>query len=85
MRHGPLNPPIGDHQGPSGPRTLSGLAAFTLLAAVVVGTLLVPAVGPVAIAAATVARLVRATNRRHEAGRQSPADASPSEPRPHAD
>jgi hypothetical protein len=85
MRHGPLHPPIGDRTGPSGPRTLSGLVAFALATALVVGTLLVPAIGLATVAVAAIAGLGRTLRRRLEIGRQSPADASNPESRSHAD
>jgi hypothetical protein len=85
MRHEPLHPPIGDRPGPSGPRTLPGFVAFTLLTAFVVGTVLVPALGLATIAATAAVGLGRALYRRREAGPQSPADASPPETQLHAD
>jgi len=85
MRHGPLHSPTGDRTGPSGPRTLRGLVAFTLVAALAVGTLLVPAIGLGTVAATAIAGLGRALYRRLEAGRQSSVDASAAETRPHAD
>lgn len=81
MQDGPIQTPTGNCPGPSGPRTPLGLAAFTLAAALVVGTLLVPIAGLAALAATLAAGLGRALYRRLESGRHPPADASAPETR----